>query len=251
MLRKPAQEIRERLKKNGAQYIVAFFDENSAADSRWLSGHEFIRKNYEFLLEKVLSKPWLGVVFKPKTPRTLRHRLGPVADVLKRAEETGRCFVLEGGALQSSYPPAIGALAADIAIHSNLYASTAGVEAALAGVSTLLLDREGWSISKLYDLGKGKVVFTDWESLWNAIDEYRSSNGSMIGFGDWSALLDKIDPFRDGRAAERIGTYLKWLLDGFKAGFSRDTVMADAAERYCKAWGKDKIAAVHSGSCTK
>jgi hypothetical protein len=241
LLRKPAQEIRERMKKNGAKYIVAFFDENSAVDPRWLSGHEFMQKNYEFLLEKVLSEQWFGVVFKPKVPRTLRQRLGPVAEVLKRAEETGRCFVIEGGTLHGSYPPVIGALAADVAIHSSLYASTAGMEAALAGVPTLLMDRDGWSLSRLNELGKGKVVFNDWESLWDALIGYRSSKGNMKGFGDWSPLLDKIDPFRDGRAAERMGTYLKWLLDGFKAGLDRDTVMADAAERYCKIWGRDKI----------
>jgi hypothetical protein len=246
LLRKPAQEIRRRLKKNGAKYVLAFFDENSHGDSRWQEGHEFMRENYAFLLGKVLSQPWVGVVLKPKVASTLRRRLGPVAELLKRAEETGRCFVLEGGTLRGSHPPAMGALASDVAIHGHLFAGTAGVEAALAGVPTLLLDREGWSLSKLYDLGKGRVVFTDWESVWSAFDEYRNSNGSMTGFGDWSSLLDKIDPFRDGRAAERIGAYLKWLLGGFKAGLSRDTVMADAAERYTKRWGKDKITAVQS-----
>jgi hypothetical protein len=244
LLRKPAQEIRDKLKNNGAQYIIAFFDENSGTDPRWILGHEFMRRNYEFLLSKILLEPWLGVVFKPKTPRTLRKRLGPVKDILERAEETGRCFVFEGGALHGSYPPAIGALCADIVIHGHLYAATAGVEAALAGVPTLLLDREGWPVSRLYELGVGKVVFNDWESLWEACNENRVSKANNNGFGDWSSLLDRIDPFRDGRAAERIGTYLKWLLDGFKEGLSRETVMADAAERYEKRWGKDKVTAV-------
>jgi hypothetical protein len=57
-------------------------------------------------------------------------------------------------------------------------------------------------------------------------------------------MLDDFDSFRDGKAAQRIGTYLKWLLEGFKAGLARDTVMADAAERYCKIWGKDKVTEV-------
>ena len=57
-------------------------------------------------------------------------------------------------------------------------------------------------------------------------------------------MLDEIDPFRDGRAAERIGTYLKWLLDDFKVGLPREIAMGNAAERYCKIWGKDKIGEV-------
>jgi hypothetical protein len=54
-------------------------------------------------------------------------------------------------------------------------------------------------------------------------------------------MLEELDPFRDGRAAERMGTYLQWLVQGFQAGLDRETVMADAAERYTQRWGQDKI----------
>ena len=244
LLSKPAQEIRSKLQKNGAKYILAFFDENSVDDPRWSIGHDFKKADYKFLLEKVLSEPWFGFVIKPKTPSTLRRRLGPIADLLKSAEETGRCFIFEEGKVQSSYPPAIAALASDIAVHGHLCAATAGMESALAGVPTLLLDREGWPVSSLYRLGKGKVVFTDWQDLWRVCRKHWTTPGGIQGFGDWSSILDELDPFRDGRAAERIGTYLKWLLDGFKMGLSRETVMADAAEQYTEMWGRDKIVAV-------
>ena len=65
--------------------------------------------------------------------------------------------------------------------------------------------------------------------------------------GDWSSMLDQLDPFRDGRAAERMGTYLQWLIEGFREGADRESVMADAAERYCSEWGSDKITQVSSG----
>lgn len=246
LLKKPAQVIRHKLKENGAKYILAYFDEGSADDSRWHTGHEFMRENYTFLLEKVLSEPQLGIIFKPKVPNTLRFRLGGVAELLKRAEETGRCLVLEGGMLHGSYPPALAALACDIAIHGHLCSATAGVESALAGAPTLLLDREGWKVSSLYKLGIGRVVFADWQNLWKACEQYWNSPSGISGFGDWSSILDEIDPFRDGRAAERIGTYLKWLLDGFKAKLPREKVLADAAERYGRIWGYDKISQVSS-----
>jgi len=223
---------------------MAFFDENSHDDARWFAGHEFMRDNYRFLLEKVLSEPWLGLVFKPKAPKTLRRRLGTVSQLLKKAEETGRCFVFEEGTLHGSYPPAIAALASDVAIHGHLCAATAGVEAALAGVPTLLMDREGWPQSKLYQLGKGKVVFNKWDDLWESCIEHWKFGPRKSDFGNWSGMLNKIDPFRDGRAAERIGTYLMWLLDGFKAGLPRETVLADAADRYCQIWGRDKVSEV-------
>jgi hypothetical protein len=247
LLRKTAQDIRKAMTQLGAVRIISFTDENSGDDSRWHTGHEFMRQNYAFLLEKVLSEPWLGLVLKPKVPSTLKPRLGPVADLLDRAVATGRCYMFGGGALHGPYPPAAAGLAADVAIHGHLCAGTAGLEAALAGVPTLLMDREGWTISPLYRLGVGRVVFTDWESLWKRLNEHWAKAEGIPGFGDWSPLLEEIDPFRDGRAAERMGTYIYWLIEGFKSGLDRETVMADAAERYCARWGKDKVREVNSG----
>lgn len=245
LLRPLARDIRNKLNQSGAKRILSYLDENSGPDSRWHTGHEFMRENYIFLLEKVLAEPWLGLIFKPKVPRTLRKRLGKVAELLERAEATGRCYVIEGGVLHGTYPPALAALASDIVIHGDLSAATAGVETTLAGAKTLLMDREGWPISKFYrTLGKGKVVFNNWQEAWDACMAYWKDPAGVPGFGDWSPMLDEIDPFRDGRAAERIGTYLKWLLDGFKAGLPRETVLADAAERYIKQWGEDKVSSI-------
>ncbi|MFH1429249.1 MAG: hypothetical protein ABIH39_05845 [Candidatus Margulisiibacteriota bacterium] len=241
LVKQTAAELRRSLREHGAKRIIAFFDENSGNDSRWHTGHEFMRVNYRFLLEKAINDPEIGLIFKPKQPATLRGRLGPVALLLEQVEKTGRCFVFEGGLLSGAYPPAAAALASDITIHGHLCAATAGVESALAGAPTLLLDREGWNISRLYRLGKDKVVFNNWADLWTALNENWNTESGIPGFGDWGDVLNDLDPFRDGRAAERIGEYLNWLLEGFKAGLPRETVMADAAERYGKIWGADKI----------
>lgn len=241
LLREQASRIRAKLEQHGAQRIVAFADENFHLDERWHTGPSIEWEAYRFLLEQVLANPWLGLVLKPKTPVTLRRRLGPVAELLARAEATGRCVVFEEGLIQGSYPPAAAALAADLMIHGHLNAATAGIDAAMAGVPTLLLDRAGWAISPLYRLGVGRVVFTDWETLWKTCLEHWHRPGGIPGFGDWSPVLDELDPFRDGRAAERMGTYIRWLLEGFRTGLDRDTVMADAAERYAARWGKETI----------
>ncbi len=244
LLREQARLVREALRAHGAEFIIAFTDENSADDSRWHTGHGFMRVNYAFLLERLLAEPWLGLVLKPKVPSTLRRRLGTVSDTLERALATGRCHVFEGGAIHGSHPPAVAALCADVMIHGHLCAATAGAEAALAGAPTLLLDREGWPVSPLYELGVGRVVFQDWEDLWRALLEHRRRPGGVPGFGDWSAMLPEIDPFRDGLAARRMGEYLTWLIEGFKAGEDRDVVMARAAGRYAARWGDDKVTEV-------
>lgn len=240
LLRPHAQELRTRLMAHGAKKILAFFDENSYPGP-WNPGHEFIRDNYAFLLDKVLKEPWFGLVLKPKVPSTLRRRLGNVAQLLSEAEATGRCIVCAEGNIGSAFPPALAALGADIAVHGHMFAATAGLEAALAGVPTLLLDREGWPRSHLYRLGKGQTVFNEWPHLWEACLSFWNKGHKI---GDWSPLLNELDPFRDGNAAGRIGQYLTLLYAGLKAGRPRQQVLDDAAEEYVKKWGKDKIVAI-------
>ena len=243
LLRKPAKIIRQKLRQNGATRIISYFDENTLDDKRWSVEHHSMRSDYENILKRLFEDSQLGVLIKPKKSSNFRHRLGPVSKMLKDAENSGRCIVFEGGQIHNSYPPSIAALASDIAISGHIYGGTAAFESALAGVPVIILDREGWPKSRLYGLGVGKVVFRDWESLWNACNDFFNYK-SIPGFGDWSELLPELDPFRDGKAANRMGNYLKWLLDGFKDGLDRDTIMADAAERYCRKWGYDKISAV-------
>jgi hypothetical protein len=241
LLRDQAQQVRDQLHGRGVKRIIAFFDESSGADDRWHTGHGFMQDNYRFLLEKVLAEDWFGLVLKPKMPTNLRERLADVAELLQEAEESGRCFIYQEGSSHGAFPPAGAALSADIAIHGHLCAATAGIESALAGVPTLLLDREGWPDSYLYELGVGNAVFANWEDLWGRCQEHWAAKGGGGPLGDWSPLLDSIDPFRDGGGAERMGDYLKWVLNGLNEGLGRETVLADAAERYCRAWGQDKV----------
>lgn len=244
LLRGAAQKLRGQLGAAGARYIISFTDENSSDDSRWGTGHEFMRVNYAFLLEKLLQNRWLGLVLKPKVPLTLRRRLGEVRPLLEEALKTGRCFLYEEGPIQGTYPPAAAALSADIAVHGHLCGPTAAFEAALAGTPTVLLDREGWHVSPLYQLGEGKVVFKDWETLWAAcMDRYRTQVKDHP-VGCWGEMLNQLDPFRDGKAAYRMGTYLKWLIEGFKQGRRREDILTEAAHRYQKNWGQDKIISI-------
>ena len=38
-----------------------------------------------------------------------------------------------------------------------------------------------------------------------------------------------------------MGTFLHWLMEGFKSGKDKNMAMADAAEMYCEKWGYDKV----------
>ncbi|MQF67075.1 hypothetical protein FIM07_01365 [SAR202 cluster bacterium AD-802-F09_MRT_200m] len=240
-LRENARDIRDTLQRKGAKHVVTFLDESTHDDDRWVIGHRAMREDYTFLLEKVLAEPWFGLIIKPKKPTSLRERIGSVSELLEKAEATGRVFLFEDGGIQGWYPPAAAALAADLTIHEHLIGATAGLESALAGAPTLLLDREAAQVESLYRLGVGRVVFTDWERLWEACLQHWAGPEGFPELGDWSPILNEFDPFRDGRAAERMGTYIQWMLEGLRAGLDRETVMAEAAERYCAKWGEDTI----------
>ena len=80
-----------------------------------LPGHDFQKDNYRLLLEKILSEPWLGVIFKPKRPKNLRQRLGLEVATYSLAQATGRCRILEQSDFLSEQTPAEAAMAADIA----------------------------------------------------------------------------------------------------------------------------------------
>jgi hypothetical protein len=245
-LKPQAIKLREQLQNQGAKKIVSVFDENSINDSRWDQGHELARTHYRFWSEKVLEEPWLAAIFKPKKPQTLRHRLGDVNFLVAEAEETGRFVILDGESEYASiFPPVLAAMASDIAIQAYFLAGTTALECALAGVPSLGVDYEGWKRSFRYQLGEGKVIFPNNENLWDVLIEHWNSKDGVPGLGDWSPLLDEMDPFRDGRAAERMGNYLHWLIQGFEQGLERNTIMAAAAERYCKQWGSDKISTIN------
>ena len=98
-----------------------------------------------------------------------------------------------------------------------------------------------WPVSPLYKLGTSRVVFTDWDELWAALVGHWATDGGIPGFGDWSPMLNELDPFRDGRATERLGTYIQWLIEGFNDGLKRDAAMAAATERHRALWGQDKM----------
>ncbi len=242
LLKERASNLRKKLKANGAKKIIFVIDENSTDDSRWHTGHEIQRENYSFVLNKVLETSWLGVIFKPKTAKTLRKRLGSVADLLTKAEKTGRCFIYEKSVGATTIAsPVLAGLSSDICIHAHLGSGTGAVECALEGLPTLLIDREGAPFSKLNELPLGKVIFKDWTTTIKAVMEHFDTPGGIDGFGDWSKIIDDLDPFRDGKAAYRMGTYLHWLVQGYNQGLDKKTALFQAATRYKKKWGEDKV----------
>lgn len=235
-----AAEIRNNLMAKGAKYVVCFLDQNSGPNKKNGPSHEQRAEDYRELLEKLLSDPEMGLIFKPKKPSDLKPRLGEVGVLLDAAMETGRCYMYQEGNVATDAFPCEASAAADVTI-GVIFGSTASMESALSGTPTLLLDREFVGYHPLYELGEGKVVFKDWQSIWNAFQRFRSDPASLPGFGNWDSMLQRLDPYQDGGAAGRMGQYIAWLSDAFKSGMGRKDALAFAKKQYTDTWGSDKV----------
>ncbi len=226
--RSRAGEVRTSLRDAGAEFVICLFDEALSPDapnteSSWLSF-------YETFLQAVLDDGTLGVVIKPKGEIPAGTGLDTL---LSKAQETGRCVVLE------SAMPCEAAMASDIAV--GLGINSAVIEAALAGVRAVHVDLARQDRHRFYGAGYESIVFDDLGRAVGAIERYRRNAGSERALGDHSRVLDEIDPFRDGGAAERVGKYMGWLLEGFRKGQEPADVLREASRRYREGHGPETL----------
>jgi len=230
-----AADVRRCLQENGAQFVLCFFDENSA--DRWdiAASDEDATRDYEFLLKWLLSDPTLGIVFKPKKSLNLFQRIARISGLIEQAKQSGRCVFLLSDSLVGNVFPAEAALAADVCF-GKLLGSTAALEAHLAGVPTVLIDLEALHSHPFYCWGKNRVIFESWDALRAAVDQYRNVPKAHPEFGDWSPGLKDLDPFQDGEGSLRIGLTIQWLYQELKRGASAVEAIAEASEKFGQRW---------------
>lgn len=230
--RDEADALRRALIASGARYVIALFDNAHGPDIAHTTAD--MEKFYLVFLDWLFADASLGIVIKSKKPSVL-NRLPQVLPVLAKAKATGRCICLEE---EFGRLPVDAALAADMSVGIGI--SSALVEAVIAGCRGVHCDLTGMRSHEFYDWGYGRLIFDDLERLTDAMKMHKSDPANS-DLGDWTPFLDRLDPFRDGRAGERMGTYLRWCLEGFDSGLERDKVLRRASEKYGQQWGTDKV----------
>lgn len=241
-VRQNSNKTRRGLLDNEAKFIVCYFDEKSS-DSRtsYITNKkmEFI---YRKLFEWAISNSQIGLIFSPKEPVTLPQRLSGISELMAKAVSTGRCVFMEGETRTRSWP-AEAIQAADVVI-ASLEGGTTALESFLSGARTVYLDTLGLNSFVEYKLGRGKVVFDDIDELISAVEKYRGDKDGFDEFGNVLLVEDLIkqkDPFRDGKAAERMGCYLKSLLDSLSKGKSRLEAIDIANQEYVSLWSEKSL----------
>ncbi len=237
--------LRKKITKNGAKFIICYFDENSSDDRFRAVSHRKSAYIYRKLLDLVINDKTIGLICSPKRPKSLRKRLHSIINILEKAEATGRCIFMDGDYMTNNYPTEA-AQASDIVI-TLLGGGTTALESVLSGKRVVYIDLEGTYSFDEYEWGKDTVVFDNLDSLMSAIDKYRCNPElfDTLGNFDLDPTIKQKDPFRDGKAAERMGQYLHRLLEAFNEGKTREEAIQYANQNYAEMWGSQHVLKGH------
>lgn len=223
----------QMLRSKGVDFIISLFD--NAYDPDLPFSREEMTKFYQSLLQWVLDDPKVGLIIKSKKAKVINN-LTFIQPLLKKAMETGRCIRLEN---ESGRLPTDASLGADIAIGCGI--SSAVMEAVIAGCRGIHYDMTHIRNHEFYKWKYERIVFDDLERLISVLKKYKEDPSTNPHLGDWSDHMDELDPFRDGRGGERIGIYMRWLLEAFDDGKNRDESIQYANKLYAQQWGEDKV----------
>ncbi|MEO7774999.1 MAG: hypothetical protein ABIT36_01220, partial [Steroidobacteraceae bacterium] len=184
-------------------FVLCYFDESVQHD-RWGCLHaDDHRAELAALASLLLEDPSVALVVKSQFERNSPSRLYAGDALFERARATGRYVELCVGSHRNIVFPAEAALSADLCI-GHLIGATASLEAALAGVCSVLLNPTGLRTDWDSIYARADIVYPSMQALLEAIVAARRGGTTHASLGDWSTILPEFDGFRDGRAAQRL-----------------------------------------------
>jgi hypothetical protein len=220
-------------RSNGAKFVIAFFDDGGSDFSHF--GKEDVAKFYNAFLQWVLDDPEVGLTIKSKKPFIISES-HTIHALLDSAIATGRCVRVPD---EFGRFPSDASYGADMAVGCGI--STAATEAVIGGCRGIHYNNANLKNHRYYRWGFEHLIFNNLERLLAALKQYKRDPKEKRLLGDWSLHMDELDPFRDGKGGEREGVYMRWLLEAFDKGKSRDEAIKYANSRYGAQWGTDKI----------
>ncbi len=227
-----AGELRQKMIDEGAAFVVCLLDQNTPAD-RPLWNRE-VEKMYRRLFEMVINDSEIGLIVKPKKVNP-KFKLPKLRPLIEEAEATGRCVLLAGDVF-----PCEAAQASDMTVGLAI-CSTASVEAALAGVPSITYDLEEHKDHLFYQRGLNQIVFNDLDKMFASLEGYRKDRRLFAQLGDHKEFFKEIDPFNDRKSSQRIGRYMRDVLDSLSQGGTKQEAIRQANAAYRASYGADKV----------
>lgn len=188
-LRRRARIHRKALEGVGAQFVVCYFNESMASD-RWGLVHPGDNlSDLELLAARVLDDPTFAVVLKPQFARHTVKKIAAHNSLLASAIKTERILELMSPGHRNDVLPAEAALVSDVAI-GHKFGATAALEAAVAGVRTVLIDVQGCRTEWDTHYSRSDIVFPNLAEVLGCIDDLRANRQVGSTIGAWEPVLD-------------------------------------------------------------
>lgn len=188
-LRRRARIHRKALERVGAQFVVCYFNE-SVQGNRWGLVHpsDYL-SDLELLAARVIDDPTFAVVLKPQFARHTVKTIATRNSLLESAIRTERFLELTSAGHRNDVLPAEAALVSDLAI-GHKFGATAALEAAVAGVRTVLIDVQGCRTEWDTQYSRSEIIFPDLTEVLGRIDDVRANRRAASTFGAWEPVLD-------------------------------------------------------------
>ncbi|MCM8790606.1 MAG: hypothetical protein NC938_02785 [Candidatus Omnitrophica bacterium] len=215
-------------------FTIALFD--NAYNTKGPFSKNMMALFYKKFLAWLIEDDGLAIIMKEKKQSSFFDSLPDIDKVFSDALKTGRLVRLNNSA---GYFPSQVARHADIAVGIGI--SSAVIEAVVTGSRGVLCDLPGHRSNPLYIWGYDKIVFDDIDRLIDFLKKMKKDPQREAGYLGWAPHIDEIEPFRDGRAGERIGGYIKSLLESLEKGQTQAEAMDRARDDYMRRWGSDKV----------
>jgi hypothetical protein len=179
---------RDKLRNAGAKFIICYFDE-SVQQEKW--GFNNIKDHLDeihILVKAILEDQSLGLVIKSQFMRNTPSNLYPADKLIKNAKVTGRYLELVSGKNRNDIYPVEAALASDICI-GHKFGATASLEAAIAGIRSVLLNSTGslTFFDSIYS--QENIIYNNIGSLMESIKGLKEGKLVNQNLGDWKPIL--------------------------------------------------------------
>tara|TARA_Y100001934_G_C12383283_1_gene793920 strand:- start:4301 stop:6229 length:1929 start_codon:yes stop_codon:yes gene_type:complete len=203
-----ANRLRKKLKDNGVQFIICYFDESVQENDKYgvINKNDHL-KDILALAENVISDSSIAVITKSQYSRNSPEILYKGNRIIKSAIQTNRMINLINGKIRNNIFPAEAALASDIVINHAIGGS-AGLEAALNGKRCILLNSHGMQSPNIEIYKKANILYENIDSALIAISSLRKGKNKYQNLGKWEKIIDLFDPYNDGKASNRIRSLL-------------------------------------------
>ena len=228
------------LKTKNIKFIIMLLD-SSFSDNKevhWQLMHSKKMENFfTKFFEYVRKNNEVGLIVKSKRKDNLKSLPMVYSSILELVKLNKCLFINEFSEISSHYSKY-----ADITVSAGAFISGSLIQCAINNRKNRAVMFDDTNIEKyekkIYEQNFNKKIFKDIEKLIKEIDNLKNINNSNE-IGLWKDLED-YDPFGDCNGGERIGNFVRELLNKVNSGGEIDESIIKCVNSYKNKFGMDK-----------